>query len=248
MDESGDPGRSSAVPTYTVGVVCVADKRWVALFEQLIEFRRELRRSFGLYMRPEVKGSELAKGAGPWDALHLSDRQRKYIYARVMRLQANSRALKTYAVVVDKSKCADVEEVRSAAWRHALERVRTLAEVNNTTAILFPDSGQYVWLRRLSRRMRRHAPVGSVTGGTLDRPLLNILIDDPVERDSQQSYMIQLADLNAYAAYRNRTRVVGSRRFSRRDGLVRRSRLAEPRSDGMRGAHSGPCSNSSANL
>lgn len=216
MDESGDPGThspataqrpywvGSPVPTYTVGVVCVADKRWVSLFEQIIEFRRELRASFGLYMRAEVKGSELAKGTGPWEPLNLSDRQRKYIYARFMRLQANSQALKTYAVVVDKSQCADAEEVRLVAWRHALERVRTLASLNNTTAMLFPDSGQYVWLRRLSRRMRRHAVVGSVGGGTIDRPLLNILIDDPVERDSQQSYMIQLADLNAYAAFRNR--------------------------------------------
>jgi hypothetical protein len=176
----------------------------VDLFEQIIAFRRELRDSFGLYMRTEVKGSELAKGAGPWTALNLSDRQRKYIYARFMRLQADSRALKTFAVVVDKSKCADAEEVRAAAWRHALERIRTLAATNQTTAMLFPDSGQYVWLRRLSRKMRRHAPVGSVRGGTLDRPLLKVLIDDPVERDSQQSYMIQLADLNAYAAYRNR--------------------------------------------
>lgn len=88
-------------------MVCVADRRWVSLFEQIIELRRELRDGFGLYMRTEVKGSELAKGVGPWTALNLSDRQRKYIYARFMRLQANSRALKTYAVVVDKSKCAD---------------------------------------------------------------------------------------------------------------------------------------------
>jgi hypothetical protein len=192
------------MPTYTVAVVCVADLRWVSLFEQIIAFRRELRDSFGLYMRAEVKGSELAKGTGPWAALSLSDRQRRYIYARFLRLQASSRALRTYAVVVHKNRCADVDQVRLAAWRHALERIRTLADSRKTTAMLLPDSGQYLWLRRLSRKMRRHAPVGSVAGGTLDRPLLNILIDDPVERDSQQSYMIQLADLNAYAAYRNR--------------------------------------------
>jgi len=182
----------------------VADSRWVSLFEQIIQFRRELRDKFGFYMRAEVKGSELASGYGPWMGLNLSDRQRRYIYRRFLQMQGESRALRSYAVVVDKSKCADPEEVRRSAWKLALERVESLARKNDTTAMLFPDSGQYVWLGRLSRELRRHSSVGSAydPGGTIARPLLKVLIDDPVERDSQHSYMIQLADLNAYAAYR----------------------------------------------
>jgi Protein of unknown function (DUF3800) len=194
------------MPTYTVACVCVPDARWVGLFERIIRFRRDLRDKFGFYMRAEVKGSQLANGTGPWDPLNLSDRQRTWIYRRFLRMQAESRAIKTYAVVVDKSKCENTEEVRRSAWKLALERVERLATANKTTAMLFPDSGQYVWLRRLSRELRRHSSVGSAyyPGGTLSRPLLNVLIDDPVERDSQHSYMIQLADLNAYAAYRFR--------------------------------------------
>lgn len=70
--------------------------------------------------------------------------------------------------------------------------------------MLIPDSGQYHWIRKLARQMRRHSTVGSMLGtGAISRPLLNILIDDPVERRSHESYFIQLADLNAYAAYRN---------------------------------------------
>lgn len=170
MDESGDPGlvdQGSPMSTYTVAAVCVPDARWVGLFEELIRFRRNLRKNFGFYMREEVKGSELAKGSGPWLPLGLSDKKRKYIYRSFMRLQGGSQAVKTYAVVVHKASCSDAEEVRRTAWRYALQRVERLATKNDTTAMLFPDSGQYVWMRRLTREMRRHSVVGLMFGGRL---------------------------------------------------------------------------------
>lgn len=69
--------------------------------------------------------------------------------------------------------------------------------------MLLQDSGEYDRFRKLAREMRRHSQVGAmIGGGTLSRPLSTFLIDDPVEKDSAQSYFFQLADLNAYAAYR----------------------------------------------
>ena len=92
---------------------------------------------------------------------------------------------------------------RRTAWRYALQRVERFAAYGHDTIMVLPDSGQYVWLRKLAREMRRHSVVGSAFGpSSLDRKLSRVLIDDPVERDSTQSYMIQLADLNAYAAFR----------------------------------------------
>ena len=205
MDESGDPGvgPGSPTPTYTVACVFVHDSHWVGLFEDTLRFRRYLRVNFGLRMRQEVKANELVKGSGPWASLPYGDRVRKRVYRSYMRFQGTAGTVKTFAVVVDKSRCATPEEVRVAAWRHALERVERFATKNNDTVMLFPDSGNYDRFRKLSREMRRFSQVGAmVGGGTLSRPLERVLIDDPVERDSSQSYFVQLADLNAYAAYR----------------------------------------------
>jgi hypothetical protein len=205
MDESGDPGThpGSPTPTYTVSCVFIHDAHWVALFEDMIRFRRYLRTNFGLRMRQEVKANELVKGSGPWAQLPYGDLVRKRVYRSFMRLQGAVGTVKTFAVVIDKSRCANAEEVRIAAWRHALERVERYATYNSETVMLFPDSGNYDRFRKLAREMRRFSQVGAmVGGGTLSRPLERVLIDDPVERDSRQSYFVQLADLNAYAAYR----------------------------------------------
>jgi Protein of unknown function (DUF3800) len=206
MDDSGDPGVSagSPTPTYTIACVLIRDQHWVSLFEDLLGFRRYLRAAFGLRMRQEVKANELVKGSGPWAALSIGDGVRKRgIYRAFMRLQAKVGTVKTFAVVVDKSACASPDEVRTRTWRHALERIEAFARHNNETVMLLPDSGEYDRFRKLSREMRRYSQVGAMIGaGTLSRPLARYLIDDPVERDSGQSYFVQLADLNAYAAYR----------------------------------------------
>jgi hypothetical protein len=154
-------------------------------------------------MRQEVKANQLVQGTGPWLNLPHGDRTRKRIYRSFMRLQAKVATVKTFAVSVEKSRCATPDEVRRTAWRHALERVERFANYNHGPVMLLQDSGEYDRFRKLSREMRRHSIVGSLGGGgTLARPLVRVLIDDPVERDSAQSYFIQLADLNAYAAYR----------------------------------------------
>lgn len=206
MDDSGDPGvdPGSPTPTYTIACVFVRDQHWVSLFEDLLGFRRYLRANFGLRMRQEVKANELVKGSGPWATLGLGDRIRKDgIYRASMRLQAKVGTVKTFAVVIDKSRCSTPDEVRATAWRHTLERVEAFARHNTETVMLLPDSGEYDRFRKLARQMRRFSEVGAmIGGGTLSRPLARYLIDDPVERDSAQSYMVQLADLNAYAAYR----------------------------------------------
>jgi Protein of unknown function (DUF3800) len=206
MDDSGDPGvgGGSPTPTYTTACVFVRDQHWVSLFEDILGFRRYLRAAFGLRMRQEVKANELVQGTGPWSTLSLGDRVRKRgIYRAFMRFQAKAGTIKTFAVVVDKSNYQTPDDVRETAWRHTLERVEAFARHNNETVMLVPDSGEYDRFRKVARRMRRYSQVGAmVGGGTLSRPLARYLIDDPVERDSAQSYFVQLADLNAYAAYR----------------------------------------------
>jgi hypothetical protein len=206
MDESGDTGISpgSPTPTYTVAAVLVHETHWVGLFNDVIGFRRFLRQEFGLRMRAEIKANQIVQNSGPWSGLGLGDEIRRRIYRSFMRFQGKSGAILSYAVVVDKSRQTSADAVRERAWRYAFQRIERTMTARNERAMLIPDSGQYHWVRGLAREMRRFSNVGSLLGGgTLARPMLNILIDDPVERDSRESYLIQLADLNAYAAYRN---------------------------------------------
>lgn len=64
------------------------------------------------------------------------------------------------------------------------------------------DEGDPLTIRKRARKARRAGVAGSAFGvGMLRAPFRNLL-DDPVPRDSRQSYFLQLADLDAYAAFR----------------------------------------------
>ncbi len=82
-------------------------------------------------------------------------------------------------------------------------------ELSSDNMLLVPDVGEYEYRRRLARRMRRYEMVGSRFGTAfLKRPFIR-LVEDPIPRKSHESYFVQLADLNAYAAHRRIVPVTG---------------------------------------
>jgi hypothetical protein len=64
------------------------------------------RQNFGLRMRQEIRATELVRGSGPWTQLPYGDKVRKRVLRSFMRLQAKAGTVQTFAVVIDKSRCA----------------------------------------------------------------------------------------------------------------------------------------------
>jgi len=83
-----------------------------------------------------------------------------------------------------------------------LQRLERFMTRNDTEILLVHDEGENLIVRKLARKARRAGTAGSRFGtGRLSVPAKNLL-DDPMPRDSRQSYFLQLADLVAFAAHR----------------------------------------------
>jgi len=69
--------------------------------------------------------------------------------------------------------------------------------------ILFPDEGHRFLIRQRVRAMRRFHYVPSHYGPRSLPLRVERILEDPSDRRSEDSYFVQIADLNAYAAHRS---------------------------------------------
>ncbi|MGC4175348.1 DUF3800 domain-containing protein [Demequina sp.] len=205
VDESGNTGAPAAGGslTYALGCVLVDADRWPGAFDELLAFRRRLRDDFGLPMRSEIKAQYLTRGSGDLRALGLAPAQRGLIYRAHLDMLSTLPA-RAFAVVVDKrdrdltpSGCFDL------AWEGLMQRLERTSHYENATFMLIHDDGDNDAVRRWTRRARRHLTAGLMNGGGSVRNPARLLVDDPVARHSHQSYLIQIADLVAYAGFRS---------------------------------------------
>jgi len=203
LDESGDPGPIATSPSkfYVVACVLVQDRAWHENLEKLVKLRRWLRAKYGIRARDEIKATDIRRGQGPLSPLRWSLDERMTFYRVLLHIQARMN-LKSFAVAIDKGKLAAGRDPREVAWQYTFQRVDSFCKSVGELATLFPDAGNGYFLRGLLRRVRKRQHIAGRYGGLLSIPAQRI-VEDPNERASHDSYFIQLADWNAYAAHRS---------------------------------------------
>lgn len=125
------------------------------------------------------------------------------VYREIMQFQQSVLNIRVFAAAIEKAGAQTHGwDVRQAAWQRVFERVNKFCGIQER-AIIFPDEGDIGFPKRLLRRMRRFHQVSAHWGrGSLAFPVQRI-VEDPSARDSADSYFVQVADWNAYAAHRS---------------------------------------------
>jgi hypothetical protein len=205
-DESGDSGPidKGGSYTYTVGCVVVRAVDWPTVFNELIEFRRRLKATHGIPVRTEIKTAYLIRGGGTLTSLKLAPAQRAVIYRAHLRMMATL-PVRVFGVVVDKRSDVLPEPPDRLAWATVMERLERTSfhDADRPPFALIHDNGDNLLIRKVARKARRRITAGRAYGTRGQITLAaQLFIDDPIPRDSAQSYLIQLADIAAYAAFR----------------------------------------------
>lgn len=204
VDESGDSGYDgSPSNAFVLSVLLVHEQDWLRALDRLVVMRRYLRDAYGIPPLAELKANHLIQRKGIFKELGISEAERLEVFRLAMKFQRKEGVYTAFSVVIDKTKVLQRDrDPRDFAWQFAIERLVNFSARKEQFVHILPDAGHGYFIRRLVRKMRRFHRVPSAFGpGRLEAAAQRV-VEDPSDRHSHESYFIQLADLNAYAALR----------------------------------------------
>ncbi len=212
VDESGDIGTVNSPTRYFVltGLV-VHELKWQDYLDQLIDFRRRMRSSFGLRLRDEIHASVMINRPG--ELIRIPRHERLAILRMFADELAGMTEISLINVVVDKQNKGATYDVFDNAWKALLQRFEnTLSHQNfpglcnpDERGMILPDHTDDKKLTEVLRQMRRYNPAPNQRGYAqgYQNMRVNRIVEDPSFRDSAHSYFIQACDMAAYLLYQH---------------------------------------------
>jgi hypothetical protein len=178
---------------------------WQRQLNDLIDFRRFLRRKYGLKLREEIHASDMI--SNPGTLMRIRKDLRLQILKHCIDWLATQTNCNLISIRVDKSgKSADIFE---SAWSALIQRFENTINNKNfpgpkntdDKGILLPDQTDEKKLRMIVRKMRHYNPVPntqSLFSGGRRNLIIQTIVEDPLHKNSAHSYFSQMVDVTAY--------------------------------------------------
>lgn len=189
IDESGDDGLApGASPLFALALVIVPSAEWLSVHRSLLRLRDELQSVHGLPVSVEWHARPLLLRKHPYRELGLTSAVIQDLCQGLTSLIVNS-GLRIEMWVVAKR--------HDGPWPLHSTLLPALVASNGSIRLVFSDEGRIGTMRRLVR--------DALNRGLLDEGL----VESVVGMTSSESFLVQLADVFATAAYLRAAGILG---------------------------------------
>jgi hypothetical protein len=202
-DESGDDGFPAwSSPLFSLAAVYSPAADWRENFDNIATFKRQLAKDFNFPFQTELHTHELLLNKKPYRKLALDAASRVAIVTRYCQLAAQLSLRVITTVVVKPWIRAATFPVLDRALSYSVNRIENdLRGSAQNRFLIITDEGRVGKMRSTTRRMQRINYIPSQFGPDPYRREIRHLIEDPLPKDSRESYFIQFADMVARICY-----------------------------------------------
>lgn len=204
-DEAGDDGYPNySSPLFVLTTLYLHYLNWKDTYEALRDFRRAVRAKYRLPIKTEWHTRQFFLNKNPFRPLNLSDQDRTDIVSAYCDVVAQLNAqIVNVTIVKPRIKKAGYQ-VLDTAFKYSIQRIENDLDPRKRPEnkfLIVTDSGRVGKMRKTSRRIQRINYIPSHFGAQPYRQEIQSLIEDPLPKDSRESYFIQTCDLVSYIVY-----------------------------------------------
>lgn len=205
FDESGDDGFPLySSPLFVLTAVYLHHLNWKECYQAIYDFRKDLKQSFDFPVKLEMHSRYFLLNKKPYRNLSISEQDRLKIFELYCEMIA-SLNIKIVNVVIVKPRIKNQDYVvLDRALTYSVQRIEN--DLNptlnpNEKFMIITDPGRVGTMRKTTRKVQKINFIPSRFSPQSYRKEITALIEDPLPKDSKESYFIQIADLVAYIVY-----------------------------------------------
>lgn len=198
FDESGDDGLPGSSPLFVLSCVYMHHQFWKENFNRAQSFRKQLAKERGFPFDFELHTKEFLTDKLPYRTLGKDRAFRREVLGHWCALVASLNC-RIVNVVINKSiiKKSDYP-VLDTAFTYAIQRIENDLRADGSRFLIITDEGRVGKMRKTARRVQRFNPIRSKYDGNSYQKEIELLVEDPLPKNSSESHFIQIADMVAY--------------------------------------------------
>lgn len=197
FDETGDDGNNiSSSSAFILTSISMPTDSWSQNYTAFKQFRKNLKDIYGFYASEEMHTKHFLADKDPYRIYGWTPQQ-KIDILKQFTIAIASLDLSVINVIIDKSKIHSSDfDILSHALTYNIQRIENSSN-GDWTYIIITDKGRLAPMRRTARQVRAYNPIPSQFGGFINKPI-RFMIEDILEKDSKESYFIQISDFISY--------------------------------------------------
>lgn len=196
FDESGDDGYpSKSSDLFILTSIYFHHSYWKENYQKLYEIRRQLNVKYGLPVKQEFHTNEFITDKFPYHGKYDKITRRNIVFDFFKYI--NSLDFKTIAVIIDKNNIKRPSyDVLKNALTYNVQRIENDLSVNaENRFMIITDEGRVSKMRATTREIQKVNYIPSMFNNIKYRKEIQKLIEDPLPKNSKDSYLIQVADM-----------------------------------------------------
>ncbi|MEI6309793.1 MAG: DUF3800 domain-containing protein [bacterium] len=201
FDETGDDGANcQSSELFVLSSSTMPYLSWKDNFQKIRDFRKQLRIHYKFPIGTEIHTKDLLANKSPYQRFGWPDLERLQII-REFLVCISTLDLKIINIVVNKSLCKF--PILDVALKFNVQRIENdLRTSPENRFLVITDKGRIGPMTRVCREIQVINPTPSRYDAGVKRPTpIQLLLEDPLEKDSSQSYFIQIADAISFVVY-----------------------------------------------